>query len=93
MIRLSGLTPYEDINIEFIGLRPGEKLFEELSLAEEGMTNTRHQKIFISNPIHFDREALLARQLPHFHEIIEKGDDAALRIYLEEVVSTYHPIN
>ncbi|WP_176012322.1 nucleoside-diphosphate sugar epimerase/dehydratase [Victivallis sp. Marseille-Q1083] len=93
LIRLSGLTPYEDINIEFIGLRPGEKLFEELSLAEEGMTNTRHQKIFISNPIHFDREALLARQLPHFHEIIENGDDAALRIYLEEVVSTYHPIN
>jgi FlaA1/EpsC-like NDP-sugar epimerase len=47
MIRLSGLEPYTDIPIEFTGLRPGEKLFEELSLTEEGAERTRHPKIWI----------------------------------------------
>jgi len=46
LIRLHGLKPYEDIPIRFIGLRPGEKLFEEILTAEEGTTSTRHQKIF-----------------------------------------------
>jgi FlaA1/EpsC-like NDP-sugar epimerase len=49
LIRLSGLEPYDDIDIAFTGLRPGEKLFEELSLAEEGATATRHPKVFIGN--------------------------------------------
>jgi FlaA1/EpsC-like NDP-sugar epimerase len=47
IIRLSGLEPYRDIDIEFTGLRPGEKLFEELSLTEEGAERTRHPKIWI----------------------------------------------
>ena len=41
--------PYRDIKIEFIGLRPGEKLYEELLLSEEGVTDTSHEKIFIGN--------------------------------------------
>lgn len=49
LIELSGLTPHEDIELKFTGLRPGEKLFEELLTAEEGTTATKHQKIYIAN--------------------------------------------
>jgi FlaA1/EpsC-like NDP-sugar epimerase len=49
LILLSGLTPYEDIDIQFSGLRPGEKLFEELLTAEEGTLATKHEKIFTAN--------------------------------------------
>jgi FlaA1/EpsC-like NDP-sugar epimerase len=49
LIKLSGFIPYEDIDIQFTGLRPGEKLYEELLLSEEGITNTAHSKIFVGN--------------------------------------------
>jgi FlaA1/EpsC-like NDP-sugar epimerase len=49
LIELSGLVPYKDIKINFTGLRPGEKLFEELLTAEEGTTSTKHKKIFVAN--------------------------------------------
>lgn len=49
LIELSGLVPYKDIQIEYTGTRPGEKLFEELLTAEEGMNATRHEKIFVAN--------------------------------------------
>lgn len=48
LIKIHGLKPYKDIDIEFVGLRPGEKLFEEMLTAEEGTTATRHEKIFIA---------------------------------------------
>jgi len=51
LIKLSGYTPYEDIDIKITGLRPGEKLYEELLLAEEGIKETNHNKIFIGHPI------------------------------------------
>ncbi len=51
LIRLSGYEPYKDIEIEITGLRPGEKLYEELLLAEEGIRETGHNKIFIGHPI------------------------------------------
>ena len=47
MIRLSGLRPYEDIDIVFTGLRPGEKLYEELMMNEEGLKSTQNSRIFI----------------------------------------------
>ena len=50
MIRLSGLEPDKDIQIEFTGIRPGEKLFEELLTAEEGSTATEHKRIFTARP-------------------------------------------
>jgi len=48
LIRLHGLEPYKDIDIDFIGLRPGEKIFEELLTSEEGTTATKHERIFIA---------------------------------------------
>jgi FlaA1/EpsC-like NDP-sugar epimerase len=51
LIRLSGLEPYKDIGIEFTGLRPGEKLYEELLMAEEGLKTTANSKIFVGRPI------------------------------------------
>lgn len=51
IIRLSGLVPYEDIDIKITGLRPGEKLYEELLLAEEGIKTTSHDKIYVGHPL------------------------------------------
>ncbi|MFC1853019.1 polysaccharide biosynthesis protein [candidate division CSSED10-310 bacterium] len=48
LIKLNGMEPYTDVNIEFVGLRPGEKMFEELLTAEEGTTSTEHHKIFVA---------------------------------------------
>ncbi|WP_130861720.1 polysaccharide biosynthesis protein [Bacilliculturomica massiliensis] len=51
IIRLSGFVPYEDIDIKITGLRPGEKLYEELLLAEEGIRTTSHNKIYVGHPV------------------------------------------
>jgi FlaA1/EpsC-like NDP-sugar epimerase len=51
VIRLSGLEPYDDIDIEITGLRPGEKLYEELLMAEEGIKETTHNKIYVGHPV------------------------------------------
>ncbi len=58
LIRLSGLEPGIDIEIKYTGLRPGEKLYEELLLKEEGLTATRHEKIFIGKPTSIDLNEL-----------------------------------
>lgn len=71
LIRLSGFEPYRDIDIEFTGLRPGEKLYEELLLDEEGIVNTVHDKIFIGRPLDIDIESVeeLFQELLHFVEV------------------------
>ena len=90
LVKLSGLKPYEDIPITFCGLRPGEKLYEELSLAEEGMSKSAHSKIMISNPVAFDRQKLseFMEQLP---ELIERNDRDELYSTLKSFVSTFVP--
>lgn len=88
LIRLSGYRPDIDIKIEFCGLRPGEKLYEELLMDEEGLTETSHNKIFIGKPIDIDMERLklMLKKL----EIVETSDDnEAIKDAVAEVVPTY----
>ena len=83
MISLFGLKPYDDIDIVFTGMRPGEKLFEELETEGEDITKTRHPKIFIGKiQTYDDRKVLLA--LDTFRELSELGRERDLRRYFNE---------
>ncbi len=87
LIRLSGFEPDKDIKIEFIGLRPGEKLYEELLMDEEGIKNTRHKKIFIGKPMDIDFTELKKK----IFEIQDKleCDDEVIFDEMEKIVPTY----
>ncbi|MGH9799310.1 MAG: polysaccharide biosynthesis protein [Blastocatellia bacterium] len=77
MIRLSGLTIGEDIDIEFRGLRPGENLKEELLIAEEGAETTRYEKIFVAPPLQYDF-ARLESWIARLTAAAEAGDEEAI---------------
>jgi len=85
MIRLSGLRPEEDIQIHFTGLRPGEKLFEELGTTEDRVEKTRHPKIFIGRIPRMDAKAV-SEGLMRMEELARNGDEAALRRALSTLV-------
>lgn len=89
LIRLSGHKPDVDIKVEYSGLRPGEKLFEEKLMAEEGLKKTKNDLIHIGCPIPFDIEVFL-KQLDGLMEAAYKNKED-IRERVEEVVSTYHP--
>lgn len=91
MIRLSGFEPYEDIDIQFTGLRPGEKLYEELLMAEEGLQETKHSLIHIGKPLAFDEEEFLS-QLEELKKVVKLEPDA-IRRRIKEMVPTYQPKN
>lgn len=91
LIRLSGYKPGVDIKIEFTGLRPGEKLYEEKLMAEEGLQKTENKLIFIGHPIPFDRDKFLTEQLGHLMEVSYKNKDEEIRDEVMSVVSTYKP--
>jgi len=65
LIKLSGFEPYTDIDIKITGMRPGEKLFEELLTAEEGVNATTHKRIFVAKPTELDTP-LIERTLRNF---------------------------
>lgn len=88
MITLSGFTPDVDIPITFTGLRPGEKLYEELLTAEEGTSATTHKKIFIARSEAIDPIALEAR-LQGLDAAARHGGEAAIRESLHALVNTY----
>ena len=88
LIRLSGLKPYEDIDIVFTGLRPGEKLYEELLMDEEGLQSTDNKLIHIGKPIDFDEE-LFIHQLEELDEL-SRMDSPKIKEKVMEVVPTYH---
>lgn len=87
LIRLSGYDPYQDIQIEFTGLRPGEKLYEELMLKEEGLTATRHEKIFVSKPVNMDYK-LLAREINSLKNVLNTSAESIVPC-IERLVPTY----
>lgn len=89
LIRLSGYTPDVDIKIEYTGLRPGEKLFEELLMAEEGMQETANKLIHIGKPIEMD-DAIFKKKLRQLDEAAFQESDKIKEI-VAQVVSTYHP--
>ncbi|MTI46829.1 MAG: polysaccharide biosynthesis protein [Firmicutes bacterium] len=90
LIKLSGFEPEVEIPIEITGLRPGEKLFEELLLDEEGMESTIYEKIFIGKPIFVDYD-FLTQSLNKLREIAENGRDNEIRKMLIQLVPTYTP--
>ena len=89
LIRLSGHTPDGDIKIEYTGLRPGEKLFEEKLMAEEGLKKTKNELIHIGCPIPFDIEEFLG-ELDELMEAAYKNRED-IRERVEKIVKTYHP--
>ena len=89
LIRLSGLIPDEDIKIEITGLRPGEKLYEELLMDEEGLQDTENKLIHIGKPIVLDEDKFFI-QLEHLKQVVEQEPDE-IRRFIQEIVPTYHP--
>lgn len=89
LIRLSGYTPDVDIKIEYTGLRPGEKLFEELLMAEEGMQETANKLIHIGKPIEMD-DTIFKKKLRQLDEAAFQESDKIKEI-VAQVVPTYHP--
>lgn len=87
LIRLSGFKVGEDIEIKYTGLRPGEKLYEELLMDEEGLQDTDNNLIHIGKPIDMN-EALFMRQLKELKAAAEKDSDA-IRQMVKEIVPTY----
>ena len=83
MIRLSGLTPYEDIDIEFTGIRDGEKLFEELEITGESLLKTRNPKIFIGKIATYSGDEI-ARVLADFAGAVSAADETRIRQLFNE---------
>ncbi|MDY3861487.1 MAG: nucleoside-diphosphate sugar epimerase/dehydratase [Ruminococcus sp.] len=89
LIRMYGKVPYKDVEIKFTGLRPGEKLYEELLMNEEGLKSTANKKIFIGKQIHINPTELLS-QLDHLQSVVETNDSEATVHVLEEIVPTFN---
>ena len=87
LIRMAGLTPDVDIKIEFVGLRPGEKLYEELLLDEEGLSKTDNDKIFVAKPV-LGEESAKALRLALDAKLPDNGDTIGM---IKRFVPEYTP--
>ncbi|MCC5910361.1 MAG: polysaccharide biosynthesis protein [Clostridiaceae bacterium] len=87
LIRLSGFEPEVDIPIKIVGLRPGEKLYEELLMAEEGLSSTKHDKIFVGQPVFTDLK-FLQRELDILVGLLNHDGDE-MKEYMVKMVPTY----
>jgi len=90
LIRLSGFVPDKDIKIEFCGIRPGEKLYEEILTAEEGANTTRHERIYVGKPDHFDPEHL-KKDLAYLEKWVSVADRVKVVEKLYEMIPQYTP--
>ena len=95
LIKLSGLEPDVDIQIKVTGLRPGEKLYEELLMAEEGLTETKHDKIHVARPSDIDMEKLEAKltKLQHLLDNTNNEQKDEIKNVISEVVPTYRNLD
>jgi len=89
MIRLSGYEPYRDINIVETGLRPGEKLYEELLIKTEELTKTDNRMIFIERDKPLSRREI-DKKIETLRRAVETEDDETVRAAMKQVVETYH---
>lgn len=89
LIKLAGFTPYKDIDIKFTGLRPGEKLYEELLLDEEGIEKTANAQIYVGAPIKMDQEQFF-EQLEELGAIAENNMTEDVLKKLKEIVPTFN---
>ncbi len=91
MIRLAGLVPDRDIRVEFIGLRPGEKLYEELLIDGEGVLDTAFDKIKVCNNANGFDEAILYEAIEHFNLLLKDSrDNEAVIKVLKKLVPAFH---
>ena len=88
LIRLSGYTVGEDIEIEYTGLRPGEKLFEELLMNEEGLQQTANKMIYVGKPIEFDEDEFLQKLEKLYTYAYDETD--RMKAMISKIVPTYH---
>lgn len=88
LIKMYGKVPYKDVPIVFSGLRPGEKLFEELLMNEEGLKNTRNKKLFIGNQIEVDSDSFM-RSISELKNAAMSNDDEAIVDLLLKIVPTF----
>jgi FlaA1/EpsC-like NDP-sugar epimerase len=88
MIRLSGLKPGEDIQIKYTGLRPGEKLFEELLLREEGIAATKNDRIYIAKPTYMDAVDF-SKELDQLKKILSSGRATDAAKVISNIVPMY----
>ena len=87
LIKLSGYEPYRDIDIKITGLRPGEKLYEERLMAEEGLTKTANDKISIGKPLDIDEDKLFATLDKLYREAYNESSE--MKELVKELVPTY----
>ena len=90
LIRLSGFKPDIDIKVQYSGLRPGEKLYEEKLMAEEGLQNTANERIHIGKPLSFDIDAFLGKVDELMEAAYKNKED--IREMVKEIVGTYKPV-
>lgn len=88
LIRLSGFIPNKDIMIQYTGLRPGEKLYEELLLDEEGITKTDNKKIYIGKPIELNLDEFLTN-LEELRAVSKKNDTVQIERIIAKIVPTF----